>query len=125
MEFLKKDRKGTIVKIAKHVGVEITKDELDVLEEKCSYRYMKKDPRQFGYRLPFNLEFEESFTTMKKSNSMLHGHRGKINKGRLNFESIKNVTHGAQYKIERWQEAEQSVFTEEVRRWANEGGSFK
>lgn len=123
---LKKDRRNTIVKIAKFVGVELTNAQLNVLEEKCSYSYMKKDPRQFGYRLPFNADFEMSFTTVKKANSMLHGHRGKIGKGRATFEQLQNTTkYGPDYKLERWTEAEQTYFTDEVRRWVNEGGGFK
>ena len=123
---LKKDRRNTIVKIAKFVGVELTTAQLNALEEKCSYSYMKKDPRQFGYRLPFHADFEMSFTTIKKANSMLHGHRGKIGKGRATFEQLQNTTkYGPDYKLERWAEAEQTYFTDEVRRWVNEGGGFK
>eukprot|EP00746_Dinoflagellata_sp_MGD_P016139 gnl/MRDRNA2_/MRDRNA2_136285_c0_seq1.p1 gnl/MRDRNA2_/MRDRNA2_136285_c0~~gnl/MRDRNA2_/MRDRNA2_136285_c0_seq1.p1 ORF type:complete len:383 (+),score=63.51 gnl/MRDRNA2_/MRDRNA2_136285_c0_seq1:79-1227(+) len=120
---LKKDRRGTIVKVAEFVGVELSSAQLDIIEHKCSYGYMKKDPRQFGYRLPFNEEFEMAFTTMKKANAMLHGHRGKIGKGRATFEQLQNSTqYAVDYKIERWTEAEQTYFSKEVRRWVNEGG---
>lgn len=53
----KKDLRRTVKKLADFYGVSLTRNELDVVTEKCSFPYMKARTEMFSYTMPQNPSF--------------------------------------------------------------------
>lgn len=71
----KKDLPGTVKQLADFYGVELSKKEKNIIVEKCSFDYMKKNSHLFDYQLPFVPGFEGN-TIMQNGSMMRKGVNG-------------------------------------------------
>lgn len=107
----KADLPGTVSKMAKFYGVELTEEEQAKVVEKCSYNYMKKHEDMFAYRLPLNPTYDG---TIIKAGRMIR--KGKDGDGKVYF---------TEEEKEEWRKLEEEHFGDDPSKlqWARHGST--
>lgn len=106
----KKDLPGTVKRLADFYEVELNEEEFEIVVEKCSFPYMKKNTHLLNDRLPLNPDFKGSVV---KDGAMTR--KGKHGDGKIIFN---------EQQREIWAKAEEESFGDDLAKleWARNGG---
>ena len=107
----KRDRAGTVAKIAAFMNVDLTKEQLNKIVHLTSIEEMRKLTDHFSYCLPLNQDFHGK---VMKSGSMTR--KGAVGEGKVVFSAEQQARAKA---------AEEAQFTDPaLLNWARNGGGF-
>mmetsp|Transcript_25550 Transcript_25550/g.37743 ORF Transcript_25550/g.37743 Transcript_25550/m.37743 type:complete len:376 (-) Transcript_25550:78-1205(-) len=112
-----RDLPGHVAKMAKFVGIELNKQEMSTVVERCGMAHMKTIKHKFLYTLPLSENNSLAGTTiMKSGDDMIR--KGGIGGGKVTFSEEQKAA---------WAKAEGEVFGHDpaLLKWAREGGLYK
>lgn len=112
---MKRDQRAGVKKIAEFVGVSLTEEELDRVNEKCGISHMKSISERFTVRTYGSPTADTVLCDPRACEGAL------IRTGQLN----EGEAHLTGEQISRWQKYEEAAFQDPaLRKWAANGGSY-
>lgn len=120
----RKDPKGTVMKLAHFLEVNLTQDQVDTVTQKCSMDYMKQRDHLFLLTLPLNQDY---FWDNEKDRIMSPGSMIRTGRFRTNDKDQSVKYPFSDEQIERWKKGEEDEFgsIDNLLRWARYGGPFE
>ena len=108
-----KDLRGHVTKLSKFVGVDLNKEELDTVVERCGMPHMKKNAHMFKYRLPLSDKW--SSANIMELGAMTR--KGGVGTGKADFTDEQKAA---------WAKAEEEMLGDDpaLLKYAREGGTF-
>lgn len=109
-----KDLRGHVTKLSKFIGVDLNKEELDTVVERCGMPHMKKNAHMFKYRLPLSDKWSSAY--IMELGAMTR--KGGVGGGKADFTDEQKAA---------WAKAEEEMLGDDpaLLKYAREGGTTK